>query len=88
MCESLAKNEIVECPHHFFPLGEKCYFLGRNKVNHHQALKACKAKNAKLAEPRTRKESDLIIAFASKVGLNFYLGMNDIAKEGRYEISD
>lgn len=60
----------VLCPPQFIAVGEKCYFISKERVNWLDAHFECKERNSRLAEP-TRKEDRLLRKHLNKLnGLN------------------
>jgi len=66
-------------------LGDSCFYVSSGKYNWYAANDMCKSRGMSLASVHTQGEDDLIIGWARD---HTWLGLNDLAVNGRYEWTD
>ena len=93
VCEALVQGTTppppesfdLGCPNKYIKKGNKCYGVLQRKLTFSLAASKCSSEGAKLAEPKTVEEHQLVGEFLSSLCLDdyFWIGIQDINTENQ-----
>ncbi|XP_042338311.1 CD209 antigen-like protein A, partial [Plectropomus leopardus] len=88
--DDLSAINCNECPDGWLHVGDQCFHLDLDKDSHSNSTDKCSEIGAHLATLTTKEEHDTVGKEATRLGdlHYFWIGLNDIEKEGEWKWAD